>query len=215
MGYVRKFLFYMFCFYDFAGQQMFTVELLQEEESEVLCTSQKQPGIVILGQNAYCKSKVVNEVFNRFILPTLNSSDDKTKYRMVRFKHGENLSISLALPGDYALVENLEAYNGPWNTVPQRDLEVACDENSDSANGAAVLEVSVNHQLLRFGCTVIVSECNNIGPTNITRCIENISPILVYAFQTDSLSTKVCSHVEMPCSACPTSSSGSNSFRTS
>ena len=170
------------------------MELLREEESEVLCTSQKQPGIVILGQNAYCKSKVVNEVFNRTIFPTFDSSDDKSKYRMVRFKHGENLSVSLALPGDYALVENLEAYNGPWNTVPRKDLEVDVDETCDSAHGAAVLEVSVNHQLLRFGCAVIVSECNSADSVNIARCVENISPVLVYAFQTDSLSTKVCYH---------------------
>ena len=171
---------------------MFNVELLQEEESEVLCTSQKQPGIVILGQNAYCKSKVVNEIFKRTIFPTFDNTDDKTKFRMVRFKHGDNLSVSLALPGDYALLETLEGHNGPWNTIPRKDLEFQNEEDCDTAHGAAVLEVSVNHQLLRFGCVVVVSECNTTDPGQVTRCIENLSPILVYAFQSDALTTKVC-----------------------
>ena len=176
----------------FLGQQGFTVELLQEEEAEILCTSQKQPGIVVLGQNAYCKSRIVNEIFNRTIFPTFDNTDDKTKYRMVRFKYGENLSVSLALPGDYALMDNLEAHNGPWNTIPRKDLEFDSEDNCDNAHGAAVLEVTVNHQLLRFGCTVVVSECNSVDTGQVARCMENISPVLMYAFQTDSLTTQVC-----------------------
>lgn len=163
--------------------------MLHEEEEEILSTADKLPGIVILGQNEYCKSRVVNELFGRTIFPAFDSNDNDRKYRTVRFKYGENLCINLELPDDFTLAQNLEAYNGPWNTIPHKDLEVS--ENEDCAVGTAVLEVSFNHQLLRYGCTLLVAASNMPFEEVLRRCIDNISPILIYAFHSESFTTEV------------------------
>lgn len=156
-----------------------------------MTSAHRQPGIVILGQNHYCKAKVVNEIFGRTIVPDFDTSDDSKKYRTVRFKYGENLKINLELPNDYSLVEHLEADQGPWNTIPRKDLSVSGTDSSDIAMGLAVLGVSFNHQILRSGCVVVMSASNAPFEEEIRRCIEDISPILVYAFQREELSTRV------------------------
>ena len=111
---------------------------------------------------------------------------------MVRFRYGENLCINLEVPGDYSLAENLEAYNGPWNTIPHKDLHIK-DDVVDSAAGAASLEVTFNHQLLRNGCTLVVAASNTGFEEELKRCIEGISPIIIYGFHAELLETKVCS----------------------
>ncbi|KAL5015303.1 hypothetical protein ScPMuIL_009573 [Solemya velum] len=176
----------------FDGAHLINAELLQEEEAEIISTANKPPGIVVFGQNAYVKCRITNEIFGRKILPDLVVSDHDSSYRMVYFRHGDTLSISLALPDDYGLVDHLEAYNAPWNTVPQKDIEVQEDEKEDLARGTAVLEVSINHSLLHLGGQVIVSPSNHGGKLEeiIRKCTENVSPILVYAFQTETLSAQ-------------------------
>ena len=164
---------------------------LHEEEEEILSTADKLPGIVVLGQNEYCKSRIVNELFQRTIFPSFDPNDNDKQYRTVRFKYGENLCINLELPDEYTLVENLEAYNGAWNTIPHKDLEIAVGDKMDTAMGSAVLDVSFNHQLLRYGCTLVVSASNAVFEEELKRCIENISPIFIYAFHTESFSTTV------------------------
>ncbi|XP_053377594.1 dual serine/threonine and tyrosine protein kinase-like isoform X2 [Mercenaria mercenaria] len=174
-----------------------SLEVLHEEEEEILSTADKLPGIVVLGQNEYCKSRIVNELFQRTIFPTFDPNDNDRRYRTVRFRYGDNLCINLELPGEYSLAENLEAYNGPWNTIPRKDLEISENEEPDSAVGTAVLEVSFNHQLLRYGCTLVVAASNVLFEEEVKRCIENISPILIYAFHTESLTTKEIQDLEL------------------
>ncbi|KAL3852843.1 hypothetical protein ACJMK2_016456 [Sinanodonta woodiana] len=168
--------------------QLFSFELMREEEEEILSTAEKPPGIIILGENVYCKAFIVNEIFNRTIFPSFDDSDKSQQFRMVRFKHGENLCISLALPDDYALVDNLEAYNGPWNTIPRKDLQMADSSQRDAADVAAILEVSFNHQILRQGCAVLVSGSNHEKELEqVLSSMETVSPILLYAFQSETL----------------------------
>ncbi|XP_060555763.1 dual serine/threonine and tyrosine protein kinase-like isoform X3 [Ruditapes philippinarum] len=174
------------------------LEVLHEEEEEILSTADKLPGIVVLGQNEYCKSRIVNELFQRTIFPTFDSNDNDNRYRTVRFKYGENLCINLELPDDeYALAENLEAYKGPWNTIPHKDLEISVNDKSDSAMGSAVLEVKFNHQLLRYGCTLVVAASNISFEEELKRCTENIAPVIIYAFHTESFSTKEIQDLEL------------------
>lgn len=154
-----------------------------------MSSAHKTPGIVIFGQNQYCKAKVVNELFGRTIFPDFNATDENKRYRTVKFKYGENLKINLELPNDYALAEDLEAYNGPWNTIPRKDLGIS--DNEDSAMGAALLWVSFNHQILRSGALIVVSASNTAFEEEVRRCVEGISPILIYAFQREEFSTKV------------------------
>ncbi|KAK3104050.1 hypothetical protein FSP39_024020 [Pinctada imbricata] len=177
---------------DFRFGQLFTVELLQEEEEEVLATATKPPGIIVLGQNIYTKSRLVNEIFNRKIFPSFDEKDDGGNYRLVRFKHGNNLSISLGLPGDYDLVDNLEAYNikGSWTTIPKNDVLIKDFDTSDVALTSATLEVSLNHVLLRNGTVVVVVPSIKEGDISniIEVCLHDVSPILLYGYETDSLS---------------------------
>lgn len=179
---------------DVLSGQLFTVELLQEEEEEVLSTATKPPGIVILGQNVYTKARLTNEIFNRNLFPLEFSESDKHgNYRMVRFKHGHNLSVSLQLPDDYDLVDNLESYKGPWKTIPRRDIEINDNEIGDTALGQAVLEVNLNHVLLRHGARVIVSpSAVNCDIRKVyTDCVEEVSPILIYCYEDEVLPEKV------------------------
>ena len=171
--------------------ELLSSEMLQDEESEILSTAHKHPGILVLGQNENCKSKVVNEIFGRTIFPSFDKADNNNKYRTVRFKFGENLCVNLELPNDYSLAEDLEAYQGPWNTIPHRDLAITDAASSETAIGSAVLEVSFNHQILRNGCTMIVTGSNLIFEEEIRRCLENISPVIIYAFEDDKFSTQV------------------------
>ncbi|KAL4226711.1 hypothetical protein ACF0H5_014691 [Mactra antiquata] len=170
--------------------KLLSVELLQDEEEEILSAAENYPGIVVLGQNEFCKSQIVNELFGRTIFPSFDPHDNKKRYRTVRFKYGENLCINLELPDEYSLVENLEAYKGPWNTIPHRDLEIDDKEDAHSAISSAVLEVSFNHQMLRNGCTLVVSGSKAPFEDEIKTCIDRLAPIFIYAFCTESLSTK-------------------------
>ncbi|XP_062594539.1 dual serine/threonine and tyrosine protein kinase-like isoform X3 [Saccostrea cucullata] len=173
--------------------QLFTVELLQEEEEEVMSTATKPPGIVILGQNIYTKGRLINEIFNRSLFPLEYSESEKNgNYRMVRFKHGHNLSVSLQLPDDYDLVDNLESYKGPWKTIPRKDLEINDNEIGDTALGLALLEVNLNHVLLRHGARVIVSPSSpNCDIRRVyTDCVEEVSPILIYCYEDETLPEK-------------------------
>ncbi|XP_053377441.1 dual serine/threonine and tyrosine protein kinase-like isoform X2 [Mercenaria mercenaria] len=174
-----------------------SLEVLHEAVEEILSSADKLPGIVVLGQNEYCKSQMVNELFQRTIFPTFYPNDIERRYRTVRFKYGENLCINLELPDEYSLAENLEAYKSPWNTIPRKDLEISENEEPDSAVGTAVLEVSFNHQLLRCGCTLVVAASNVLFEEELKRCMENISPILIYAFHTESFTTKEIQDLEL------------------
>lgn len=174
--------------------QLFMVELLQEEEAEVLSTATKPPGIVILGQNIYTKARLINEIFNRNLFPLEFSESEKNgNYRSVQFKHGHNLSVSLQLPDDYDLVDNLESYKGPWKTIPRKDLEINDNEIGDPALGLAVLEVNLNHVLLRHGARVIVSPSSpNCDIRNVyLDCVQEVSPILIYCYEDEVLPEKV------------------------
>lgn len=159
--------------------------------------------IVVFGQNPYAKSRIVNELFGKAVLPDLEedagSGDcDTVRLRMVRFKHGETPTVSLTLPEDYDLVDTLEADNGPWYTIPRRDLvvldsDVASGKGGDYARGIACLEVTQNHQLLRFSTQVVVapSDPEVLTEEVVKKCVGNNPSVLVYGFATDQLTDKV------------------------
>lgn len=151
---------------------------------------------MVFGQNSYSKFRIVNEIFNNEVLPLAVSSEHGTspQYRMVRCRHGESLSYSLALPDDYEVVDNLEAYREPTKTVPLKDLQVAGDSSSDIASDSAVLEISYNHVILKKGAKIIISPSNEKLSDVYHTCTEGVSPILVYTF-TDDFSEEVSGYV--------------------
>ncbi|XP_050411841.1 dual serine/threonine and tyrosine protein kinase [Patella vulgata] len=170
------------------GTQIVMAELLKEEETEVLSLIEKPQTIVVLGQTPYAKSRLINELFSMQILPPL---DNNIQYRMVKFKHGETQTVSLALPDDYDLVDNLEAYNGPWKTIPRQDLELYESRKDDIAKDSAVLEVSLNHPLLRFGTTLLMSSSKHETAEECLKgCVQDVTPVIIYGFVTEQLADK-------------------------
>ncbi|CAG5122105.1 unnamed protein product, partial [Candidula unifasciata] len=169
----------------FDGTQIISAELLKEEATEIASIIDHPPTIIIFGQTAYAKSRIVNELFNKNVFPLLEETSN-VKMRMVRIYHGSTNTVSLTLPDDYDLVDNLEAYNGHWITIPQTDLEI---HDKDNANDLAVMEVTQNHQLLRLGAQVVVSPSASEDQVAeiIQQCTENATPIIIYGFASDLL----------------------------
>ncbi|CAL1546423.1 unnamed protein product [Lymnaea stagnalis] len=172
----------------FDGTQVISAELLKEEESEIVSVIKHPPTIIVFGQTSYAKSRIVNELFNKNVFPSLEEHSD-VKLRMVRIYHGNTNTVSLTLPDDFDLVDNLEAYNGPWNTIPKADLEVPYGDNTDNASGLAVMEVTQNDPLLRFGTHVVVSPSHQEDRFEevVQKCLEKATPILIYGFASDLL----------------------------
>lgn len=170
-------------------------ELSDIEEEEIESVVRRPPCIVIFGQTLYAKAHVVNELFNKVILPLVEVNDRDVRWRMVRFKHGEQNNISLALPGSYELVDHLAAYNRPWQTIPNEDLEVESSlsqsPNNDLAKGLACLEVRLPLALLKE-CQVVVGPWNTWTVEEVYKeSTDGVMPILVYAISKDILSDEV------------------------
>ncbi|XP_076468907.1 dual serine/threonine and tyrosine protein kinase-like isoform X2 [Babylonia areolata] len=181
---------------NFDGTQLITAELLKEEESEIVQIIEKPPAIVVFGQNAYTKSRIVNELFNKTVLHCHeDDASTEARQRMVCFKHGNTPSVSLTLPEEYDLVDTLEADNGPWKTVPRGDLAVSESDmgsGGDYARGIACLEVKQSHALLRYGTHVVVAPSGPEGMSEDTvqKSIGQSPAILVYGLASDQLYDK-------------------------
>ena len=167
---------------------------MSEEENEVTAAIEYHPTVIVFGQNAYAKSRIVNELFNNKLFPPLENNSDM-KLRMVRILHGKTNTVRLTMPDDYDLMENLEAYNGPWKTIPLADLELSDDSKNDGANGLAVLEVTQDHPMLRYcRSQVIVSpsrQSTDQFEDILKQCTDNSTPIYIYAFANNFLSEEV------------------------
>lgn len=172
--------------------QIVHAELLKEEESEITSVIEHPVTIIIFGQTPYAKSRIVNELFNKNVFPSLEEHSN-VKIRMVRIYHGNTNTVSLTLPDDYDLVDNLEAYNSPWITIPQTDLEVPEKDKADAASGLAVMEVTQNHPLLRFGTHIVVSPSSHEDQFEeaVRRCTGNATPVIIYGFASDMLTEVV------------------------
>ncbi len=106
--------------------------------------------MLILGQTCYAKAFIVNQIFNKNILPVIDYDDDSlsdsssiVKWRMVRFKYGDKNNIGLGIPGtSFELLESLVSGHQPWHTIPEEDLEVGYNtDDEDHAKDVALLDV--------------------------------------------------------------------------
>lgn len=181
---------------NFDGTQIVTAELLKEEESEITQIIEKPPTIVVFGQNAYTKSRIINELFGKAVLPCHEEdASADLRQRMVCFKHGQTPSVSLTLPEDYDLVDTLEADNGPWHTIPRRDLvvsEIDAGSGGDYARGIACLEVKQSHTLLRYGTHIVISPSSPEGMSEevVRKCLGQSPAIIIYGLASDQLCDK-------------------------
>ena len=193
--------------------QLLSAELSDIEQEEVQNRTSNQPALVVFGQNNAAKAFVVNEIFNRPILPqaedvdptrsqSMSDSSPGAKdvlWRRVNFRYGEQTNISLCLPGSFELLDNdVERYKQPLTTVPRRDLEITSGEyeEEDLAKWTAALEVTLNDPLLQEGGGLIVAPQWTPGRhstfMNIFHsCVEAVVPIIVYAIAHSTFTTEV------------------------
>uniref|UniRef100_H3AW84 Dual serine/threonine and tyrosine protein kinase n=1 Tax=Latimeria chalumnae TaxID=7897 RepID=H3AW84_LATCH len=159
------------------------------EEEYLQSAVSRYPCVIILGQNCSTKCHVLNTLLGEKLLPpTKGSSEENCKRRRLRFTHGKQKRISLALPEQYELVHNLAANQGKWESIPEEDLEIQTD-SEDLAQRMAELEVVSPHPLLQ-DADIIVAPCRGFlsSETILENCLKPILPIVIYAINEDKLS---------------------------
>ncbi|XP_013412982.1 dual serine/threonine and tyrosine protein kinase [Lingula anatina] len=177
---------------NFDQEQTVVAEILAEERGELEHVLSDPPCFIILGQTCYAKASVVNEVFNQTVLPPIDDEDFDTKWRMARFKYGEQRTISRSIPGSYELVDNLTDNYHSWRTIPSQDLVLRDSEAREPVGTLPCLEVNLKHNVLKDDVQVILS------PTNCSASLsemvalykEDVLPIVMYAIGADQLTEK-------------------------
>ncbi|XP_053310356.1 dual serine/threonine and tyrosine protein kinase [Spea bombifrons] len=171
--------------------QLQCISFPRQEEEYLKLTVRCRPCIFVLGQNCSARGRVVNTLLGDQLLPTSVQCDPETcKRRRIRFRHGKQTLVSLALPEQYELVHQLVAHQGKWDTIPEEDLEVPEDEE-DPAHRLAELEVTLPHQLLQE-VDIVVSPCR--GSQTLTSTLEDyidhVQSVVVYAVSEDLLTNQ-------------------------
>ncbi|KAL2770983.1 dual serine/threonine and tyrosine protein kinase isoform 2 [Daubentonia madagascariensis] len=149
------------------------------------------PCILILGQDCNVKCQLLNLLLGVQVLPTTKlGSEESCKLRRLRFTHGTQTRVSLALPGQYELVHTLVAHQGNWETIPEEDLEVQ-EDNEDAAHVLAELEVTMHHALLQE-VDIVVAPCQGLRPTVdvLGDLVNDFLPVITYALHKDELSER-------------------------
>ncbi|XP_056414050.1 dual serine/threonine and tyrosine protein kinase [Hyla sarda] len=169
--------------------QLNCISFSRHEEDYLKVTVRCRPCLFVLGQNCGARSKVVNALLGDHLLPIGVCCNPQTcKRRRIRFRHGQQTLVSLALPEQYELVHQLVAHKGKWHTIPDEDLEVPEDEE-DPAHRLAELEVTLPHQLLQ-DVDIVVSPCRGSQPatTTLEDYVDHVQSVVVYAISEDLLS---------------------------
>uniref|UniRef100_A0A8C9WQX4 Dual serine/threonine and tyrosine protein kinase n=1 Tax=Scleropages formosus TaxID=113540 RepID=A0A8C9WQX4_SCLFO len=173
---------------DLEEGQLSCISFPPHEEEYLQTSVGSTPSIIILGQNCAARYQMLNYLLGEQLLPLgpevgAGSCGDggSCKRRKLRFTHGRQTRLSLALPGQYELVHQLAAHCGRWDTVPHEDLEVQ-DECEDPAHRLAELEVTLHHTLLQE-CRIVVVPCPTVQPTEeaLEDCHRDVVPVLLYA----------------------------------
>nr|XP_034977422.1 dual serine/threonine and tyrosine protein kinase [Zootoca vivipara] len=170
--------------------QLSSIAFPRREEEYLQLTVSCHPCLLIFGQNCNAKCQLVNMLLGERLLPTSKvSSEENCKRRRIRFTHGRQTRISLALPGQYELVHNLAAHQGRWETIPEEDLEIHCD-NEDLAHQIAELEVTLNHTLLQE-VDIVVAPCRGFQSAEVTlgEFVNHFLPVITFAISEAELST--------------------------
>ena len=185
-------------FYEIQQSGSFTSDTLraylpEDEYQELAHVCEKPPTIIVLGTSCYAKVCTINELVGEPILPIVEDLDNSVSWRMIRFKHGHQSTLSLVLPDSFELAAALDAYEGSWRSVPRADLELRGRDRTDPALTAAVAEVSLDHPLLKTGAEIVCSPSNSQGTVEqvFKSCIEDVLPIIIFAIDNNSLTEKV------------------------
>ncbi|KAG8589368.1 hypothetical protein GDO81_006374 [Engystomops pustulosus] len=171
--------------------QLNCISFSRQEEDYLKVTVRCRPCLFILGQNCAARSRVVNALLGDNLLPVgLCCNPETCKRRRIRFRHGQQTLVSLALPEQYELVHQLVAHQGKWHTIPDEDLEIPEDEE-DPAHRLAELEVTLPRQLLQ-DVDIVVSPCRGSQPasTTLEDYVDHVQSVIVYAVSEELLSTQ-------------------------
>ncbi|XP_076240379.1 receptor interacting protein kinase 5 isoform X2 [Calliopsis andreniformis] len=133
---------------------------------------ENSPAIVIFGQDNKAKASLVNNLISNDILPICNGL-----WRWIKLTYGQTNHISLTLGLEYEVVENLQANEKPWSTLPIEDLTKS---GSDDTNCPTVLEVKVDLPILKDGVQIFIAP-NNGAVKILAKGLLNILPIFLYA----------------------------------
>ncbi|RLV88740.1 hypothetical protein DV515_00015338 [Chloebia gouldiae] len=115
-------------------------------------------------------------------------SEERCRRRRVRFTHGARPRLSLALPGQYELVQALVAHSGHWDTIPEQDLQVPGDAE-DPAQRVAELEVVLPCALLKE-VDIVVAPCRGFQSAEATLAefVDQVLPVVTFAISEPQLS---------------------------
>ncbi|PKU34224.1 hypothetical protein llap_15471 [Limosa lapponica baueri] len=161
----------------------------RHEEEHLQRTVSWHPCLLILGQNCNAKCQLLNILLGEKLLPTTKiSNEENCKRRRIRFTHGTQTRISLALPEQYELVHMMAAHRGHWDTIPEEDLEIHGD-NEDPAHRIAELEVMLPYSLLKE-VDVVVAPCRGFQSAEATlgEYVNQVLPVVIFAISEAELS---------------------------
>ncbi|XP_076640361.1 receptor interacting protein kinase 5 isoform X1 [Colletes latitarsis] len=130
------------------------------------------PAIVIFGQDSKSKATLVNSLISTDVLPVSNGL-----WRWIKLTHGQINHVSLTLGLEYEVVENLQANEKSWSTLPIEDLTRSGGED---INCPTVLEVKLDQPILKDGVQIFVAP-NNGAVKILAKGLLSILPIFLYA----------------------------------
>ncbi|POI31198.1 hypothetical protein CIB84_005051, partial [Bambusicola thoracicus] len=162
----------------------------RHEEEHLQQTVSWHPCLLILGQNCNAKCQLLNILLGEKLLPTTKiSSEENCKRRRIRFTHGTQTRVSLALPEQYELVHMMAAHRGHWDTIPEEDLEIRGD-SEDPAHRIAELEVVLPYSLLKE-VDVVVAPCRGFQSAEATleEYMNQVLLIVIFAISEAELSS--------------------------
>lgn len=94
--------------------------------------------------------------------------------------HGLTKRIRLTLADEYEFLEQLKAYEQPWNIIPDQDLQRL--ENEVPLEHCPSLEVELCHPFLKENVQIIIPP--DCAPTDLadvlTKGVEKIWPVIIY-----------------------------------
>ena len=180
------------CCHLFCTDQTITADLKQDEEKAVEKAAIQPPCLVILGQSVAVCAEITNWIFDIDILPKPRN----LPFRTITFRFGQRNRITLL---DDPSSRNRTATTGgilsssgkqvhPWSLpLPLRCLEV-----NDTESDSCTVDVRANLHLLEYGAHVTVIGCSSHHLVEVyENSIADVAPVVIYAFQGDSLSKEV------------------------
>lgn len=169
-------------------------EMTSAEETEIENVACRPPCFVIFGQTTHAKTMIVNQLFEREILPPV-SPDETVRWKTIFFKYGPKNRIEPVIQRDYVVLFSPESkkHRKTWKIVPKDDLEMHLTDDSTSA-----VEVYFNHPLLNAGARVTVATTLDDSVSYQTvyeLCTHGVNDVLVYAISENALNEKEIDHL--------------------